>query len=144
MRINQLKVAVRPRHPYEAADLGVLLWQTGGAGLYKAWLWLMLPLTVAMIVLEHLPGPRLALLVLWWLKPLLDYLVLWQLSRRVFGDEPTPWQSLRVLPGFLGKHDEVAASTWKLPAVKSAANCGACHTTADQGDFNENKIRIPR
>ncbi len=103
MRINQLKVAVRPRHPYEAADLGVLLWQTGGAGLYKAWLWLMLPLTVAMIVLEHLTGSRLALLVLWWLKPLLDYLVLWQLSRRVFGDEPTPWQSLRSLPGFFGK-----------------------------------------
>ena len=45
---------------------------------------------------------------------------------------------------FVRKHDEVAPATWKLPAIKSAANCGACHTTADQGDFNENKIRIPR
>ena len=45
---------------------------------------------------------------------------------------------------FVRKHDEVSASTWKLPAVKSAANCSACHTRADQGDFNEHDVRIPR
>lgn len=45
---------------------------------------------------------------------------------------------------FMRKHDEVAAATWKLPAVKSAANCNACHAKADQGDFNEHDIRIPR
>jgi len=45
---------------------------------------------------------------------------------------------------FLRKHDEVAAASWKLPAVKSAANCAACHPQADQGDFNERSIRIPR
>lgn len=45
---------------------------------------------------------------------------------------------------FVRKHDEVAASTWKLPAVKSAANCAACHTRAEQGDFNERYVRIPR
>lgn len=45
---------------------------------------------------------------------------------------------------FIRKHDEVAPATWKLPAVKSAANCAACHTRADQGEFNERDIRIPR
>lgn len=45
---------------------------------------------------------------------------------------------------FIRKHDEVAAATWKLPAVKSAANCGACHTQADKGDYSERHIRIPR
>jgi nitrate/TMAO reductase-like tetraheme cytochrome c subunit len=45
---------------------------------------------------------------------------------------------------FIGKHREVAASTWKIPAVKSAANCNACHSLADKGDFNERNIRIPR
>lgn len=45
---------------------------------------------------------------------------------------------------FIRKHDEVPASAWKLPAVKSAANCTACHTRSDQGDFNERNIRIPR
>jgi hypothetical protein len=45
---------------------------------------------------------------------------------------------------FARKHDEVSAATWKLPAVKSAANCAACHSTADKGDFNEHNVRIPR
>lgn len=45
---------------------------------------------------------------------------------------------------FVREHDEVPAATWKLPAVKSAAQCAACHTQADQGDFRERNIRLPR
>jgi cytochrome c553 len=45
---------------------------------------------------------------------------------------------------FIRKHDEVPAAVWKRPAVKSAANCAACHTQADQGNFNEHAVRIPR
>lgn len=45
---------------------------------------------------------------------------------------------------FIRKHDEVPASTWKRTSIKSAANCMACHTRADQGDFNENAVQIPR
>ena len=55
-------------------------------------------------------------------------------------------QSLRITETawFLREHDEVAPATWKRPAVKSAANCAACHTAAEQGDFRERNIRIPR
>lgn len=45
---------------------------------------------------------------------------------------------------FVRKHDEVPASTWKRPAIKSASNCAACHTTANKGDFDEDNVRIPR
>ena len=45
---------------------------------------------------------------------------------------------------FAQEHREVSSASWRLPAVKSAANCGACHTQADQGDFNERNIRPPR
>jgi hypothetical protein len=45
---------------------------------------------------------------------------------------------------FARMHDEVAPAVWKRPGVKSAANCGACHAQADQGDFNEHNVRIPR
>jgi mono/diheme cytochrome c family protein len=45
---------------------------------------------------------------------------------------------------FIRKHDEVPAAAWRLAAVKSAANCNACHARADQGDFNERNVRIPR
>ena len=45
---------------------------------------------------------------------------------------------------FVHEHDEVAAASWSHPVVKSAANCAACHTTAEQGDFRKRNIRIPR
>jgi len=45
---------------------------------------------------------------------------------------------------FIHEHDEVPPPAWKHPAVKSAANCAACHTMAEQGDFRERNIRIPR
>ncbi len=40
--------------------------------------------------------------------------------------------------------DEIPLSVWKNPKVKSPANCGACHTGADRGDFNEDDIKMPR
>jgi mono/diheme cytochrome c family protein len=47
---------------------------------------------------------------------------------------------------FKGKHDshEISPAVWKNPKVKGPANCGACHTQADKGDFNEDNIRMPR
>lgn len=45
---------------------------------------------------------------------------------------------------FIREHREVATAAWKLPSVRNAANCAACHTQADQGDFNEHTVRIPR
>ena len=45
---------------------------------------------------------------------------------------------------FLRAHDEISTPTWSSAAVKSAGNCVACHPRAEQGDFNERNVRIPR
>jgi hypothetical protein len=45
---------------------------------------------------------------------------------------------------FRKEHADVAAATWKLPLVRSAANCEACHVQAGTGDFSERNIRVPR
>jgi len=45
---------------------------------------------------------------------------------------------------FKHKHRELAPGVWKRAAVKGPANCAACHTGADRGDFNEDRVRIPR
>lgn len=44
---------------------------------------------------------------------------------------------------FVHEHDEVSPATWKLPAVKSAANCAACHGGADQGRYDDDELRFP-
>lgn len=45
---------------------------------------------------------------------------------------------------FIREHDEVPAAVWKDPRVKSPANCAACHTKAESGDYRERNIRLPR
>jgi hypothetical protein len=58
--------------------------------------------------------------------------------------EAPPQDRITTSPWFTREHDEVLAAAWKRPAVKSPANCSACHAQADQGDFNEHNARIPR
>lgn len=46
---------------------------------------------------------------------------------------------------FRKEHDkEVPAALWKSAAVKSAANCAACHTRADDGDYSERTLHLPK
>ena len=42
------------------------------------------------------------------------------------------------------KHREVEPAVWKRAAVGSPANCMACHTRADHGDFDDDRVRIPK
>lgn len=44
---------------------------------------------------------------------------------------------------FIRKHDEVNASVYKRKAIGSAANCIACHSGAEQGNFSEHQVKIP-
>lgn len=44
---------------------------------------------------------------------------------------------------FRREHREVQ-SRFGSPAIKSAADCAACHTRAAEGSFREREIRIPR
>lgn len=57
---------------------------------------------------------------------------------------PPPEDRITRSAWFIHEHDEVPAAAWQRPAIKSRANCGACHPKADQGDFNEHQVRIPR
>lgn len=45
---------------------------------------------------------------------------------------------------FARKHREVDSAVWKRAQVKSAAQCSRCHVQAEQGDFDEHQIRIPK
>jgi Dihaem cytochrome c len=45
---------------------------------------------------------------------------------------------------FERKHREIPATTFSRPSIKSAAQCNACHGRAEQGDFDDDNVRIPR
>lgn len=66
-------------------------------------------------------------------------------AKRVRRDAtPPPEDRITRAAWFRREHDEVPAATWRLPSVRTASNCAACHTRADEGDFRERFIRLPR
>ena len=44
---------------------------------------------------------------------------------------------------FVSKHRKLDPQVWKHASVKSAANCAACHTGADRGDFDDDGVKMP-
>ncbi|WP_332813144.1 diheme cytochrome c [Ramlibacter sp.] len=44
---------------------------------------------------------------------------------------------------FERKHRRIEPAAWKLPSIKSAANCAACHGRAEQGRFDDDHLRVP-
>lgn len=101
MRVDDLSVAVRPREPYEAIDLGVRLMQSQGWAVARVWLMWVVPIMV-LLALTHFIASWLPMLLIWWAKPLYDRFVLLVLSRAVFGQTTTAsdvWQHRSVIFG---------------------------------------------
>ncbi len=111
MRLDAITVTPRPRHAWEATDLGMAMVPHWFGPVYAAWFAVALPLFLLLHLLcwgswYWIPW------LLWWFKPLLDRPVLYILSRALFGELPSRWQFWRDLPGLL--HRQVfAALTWR-------------------------------
>ena len=83
-----MAVRLRPRNAWEALDLGLALVRANAGRVYGVWLAAYLP--VAFVVYAALwEHPVIAWVVLWWLKPLFDRIILATLSRSLFGEAPS-------------------------------------------------------
>lgn len=58
-------------------------------------------------------------------------------------NEEPPQDRITRSAWFERKHREIDPTVWKLPSVKSAANCAACHTGADRGLFDDDQLQLP-
>lgn len=58
-------------------------------------------------------------------------------------DEP-PQDRITRSSWFERKHRDLDPAVWQRAAVGSRANCMACHTRADRGDFDDDRVRIPK
>ncbi len=95
MDLERLSVRLRPRIGWESADLGFALARTWRRPIYRAWLTVAAPLAILLVLWLGGTG----LLVFWWLLPLGESVVLFTLSRAVFGSVPAWKQTLRAAPG---------------------------------------------
>lgn len=88
---------LRPRSDWEAVDLGLALVRRDFWSLWSIWLLGMTPVLLLGVWLlpEH---PFWFCLIFWWWIPVASRLVLFKLSRRLFGDDPSKRDVLREFP----------------------------------------------
>jgi len=108
---DRLGLAIRLRDPWEAVDLGFILLRTHWRPVMVAWLAIAIPLTAALLLLfrHHLWVPP---LVVWWLKPVLDRVVLHVLAKATFGEVPGLGETLVQAPRFL-RRGLLASLLWR-------------------------------
>ena len=95
MRVDDLTIALRARSAWEATDLGIALVRRHARCIFAAWTLVTLPLFVLFnLAALALDTPWLAMLAMWWLKPLFDRIPLHVLSRAVFGEVPSLRETL--------------------------------------------------
>jgi len=136
VELERTAVALRPRGDWEALDLGFHMARAWWPSVWRAWLVVYLPAAVA----AHLAFPEspfYGALLLWWLKPLFDRVVLHVLARGVFGDRPGLDATLRTagewlrpgwLAGLIWRRLDLARSftlpVWQLERQRGAAARG--------------------
>ena len=89
MQPADIAVTLRRRTPWEATDLGLAMMQRWWRPVYAAYALVLGPVAALLVFAGwHAGAVWVAILVLWWLEPLYDRVVLHVLSRAVFGDTP--------------------------------------------------------
>jgi len=97
MRLDDVRIALRLRTPWEAVDLGMRLVRAHAAAIWIPWFAVTAPLFAAVNALAWLAdAPWAAGLAFWWLKPAFDRVPLFVLSRGVFGAAPGWRDTLRM------------------------------------------------
>ncbi|TDU63119.1 uncharacterized protein DUF4129 [Prosthecobacter fusiformis] len=120
MRLEDLTVALRPRQPWEAVDLGCTLVRRDYGRILLLWMITVVPVWAVLAVLlwEH---PLWFGSIVWWLKPLYDRLPLYHLSRAAFGARPTLKETLRAWPGLWSRFLLSALIFRRLSFIRSFA-----------------------
>lgn len=119
MQLEQLQMDLRPRAHWQAIDLGYALLRQNAATTYAAWWALWGPLTLLMLGLQaSLPSSLgwLPMLLIWWVKPLVERIAIYVLSRAVFGEAVSWREALRAWPSQLGG-GWLRVLTWWRPFV---------------------------
>jgi hypothetical protein len=84
VQVDALALRLRPRTPYEAADLGTRLCQSAARDVYKCYLAVAIPVYLLCLCTVEI-AYWLPALSVYWLKPWLDRTILFVLSRAAFG-----------------------------------------------------------
>ncbi len=122
MNLDKVTAVLRPRSPWEAADFGVRLVRRDAAAVYQVWFATSLPLLLfALLWIYATPWPGFAILIYWWLEPVLDGPILDVIARRLFGGDADVGKTVRRAPGFAWRNRLFLLTPKRLHFARSVA-----------------------
>ena len=110
MQLDELKLGLRRRNPWEALDLGLVMLRHWRGPVYRAWFATFIPFALLVLALLW-QWPMLATFFIWWLKPLFDRVLLKVFAEAAFGAAPTVRDVWRALPRLLRHSGLIAGLT---------------------------------
>jgi len=131
--LSNLQINLRPRNNWEAFDLGRTLIKGGAWSIYRPWLYLTIPYALLVFGICY-KSPFLGFFIFWFFLPVFERVIIYVLSRSVFGEYPTCKEVLKAFPselkkGFISLHIGLRLSlarsfmmpVWQLEGLKGKA-----------------------
>lgn len=120
MKLEEVTVALRPREPWEAIDLGCSMVRRDFGQLMALWAVTVLPVWIVIIALMHDMAVWFTFAI-WWLKPLYDRVPLFYLSKAAFGVRPGFRETWKAWPRLWSKDLFPALILRRLSMIRSFA-----------------------
>lgn len=118
MQLDRIQAVVRPRNAWESIDLGFSMVRQWWKSLYKLWFIFVLPIFLLVYLLFY-DNWWLPILIIWWLKPGFDRIILYFLSLALFDEQPGIQQTWQALPRFFKTHLLLALTWWRFDFARS-------------------------
>ena len=141
MQIDQLKLALRRRNPWEALDLGLIMLRHWRGPIYRVWFATFVPFSLLILALlwQH---PTIAFLVIWWLKPLFDRLLLKAFAEASFGAPPTVREAWQALPRLLHHSGLIAGLSFRRFNISRSFDLPVWQLEAQAGKSGRARLRV--
>jgi hypothetical protein len=140
MNLDQVTIEIRPRSPWEAVDLGILMAKRWWWPMMQLWLLVSLPV---LIISLCLPSTLwwLSALLLWWLKPVYERPLLHMLSHAVFNDLPSTRSTLKIFPA-LALKQLFSSLTWRRLSFSRSMDLAVLQLEGLSGERRQVRLGI--
>lgn len=141
MRLDQLQLTLRRRSPWEALDLGLVMLRQWRGPVYRVWLASFVSFSLVLTGLLW-QWPWLTMLIVWWLKPLFDRLLLKVFAEASFGAAPSVRDVWRALPGLLRHSGLIAGLTYRRFSVHRSFDLPVWQLEGQRGKAARARLRV--
>lgn len=141
MQLEQINVQLRPRSASEALDLGRVMMLAWYDGVWRAWgvTYVAFGVPLLLLLWKH---PALAIMLVWWLKPLADRALLFAFSRSLFGMPITLHDAWRALPDLVRNSGLLAGLTLHRFSLRRALLLPVWQLEGQRGKSARQRCRL--